>query len=199
MTKPKRLVPGRCCGAIIDVQPFFLAQIDRRLRSRMVTNIGNFARLLGHFRIPIVVTIEQPVDEKGKLPPAIARRLHDGAQVFEKDYFDLCKEKKIRSHLARLRKKQFILAGCETDVCVLQSCLGLLNLGYEVYVVEELLFSSTPNVYAAIARMEAAGATFLSYKTLFYELCASVDRSGDAEEQRDAFGPFPGDLPDSAV
>jgi nicotinamidase-related amidase len=199
MAKAKRIVPERCCGAIIDVQPFFLGQLDRRPRSRMVTNIGNFARLLGHFRIPIVVTIEQPVARKGELPAAIAKRLAGDVRVFEKDFFDLCKEKKIRDHLARLKRKQFVLAGCETDVCILQSCLGLLDLGYEVYLVEELLFSSTSNVHAAIARMAAAGATFLSYKTLFYELCASVDRSGDAEEQLDAFGPFPGDLPDSAV
>ena len=118
---------------------------------------------------------------------------------FEKDFFDLTKDKEIRDHIEHLNRKQVVLAGCETDVCVLQSCLGLLSLGYEVYVVEELLFSSSRNVEAAIERMQAAGAVFLSYKSLYYELLESVGGGGHAEKMGEAFGPFPDDLPDSAV
>ena len=55
-----------------------------------------------------------------------------------------------------------IVAGCETDVCVLQSCLGLLDLGYEVFAVEELLFSSAGDVAAAKARLRAEGVVFLT-------------------------------------
>ena len=72
------------------------------------------------------------------------------AQTFEKNFFDLTRGKKIRAHLERLNKRQAIVAGCETSVCA-RSCLGLLALGYEVYVVEELLFSSSRNVGSAIA------------------------------------------------
>jgi hypothetical protein len=79
---------------------------------------------------------------------------------------------------------------------VLQSCLGLLSLGYEVYVVEELLFSSSRSVEAATTRMQAAGAIFLTYKSLYYELLGSL---GDGGHIREGFGPFPDDLPDSAV
>ena len=174
MTMAKRIVPDHCCGVIIDVQRFFLMQVDKRLRSRIKTNTKNFVRLLGHFRIPIIVTLERPVDQKGSLPQDINKCLSDLSGTFEKDFFDLCKEKQIKSYLGRLKKKQVIVAGCETDVCVLQSCLGLLSLGYEVYVVEELLFSSSRNVVSAIARMKAGGATFLTYKSLYYELIESV-------------------------
>src|SRR5205809_898008 len=121
MALAKRIVIDRCCGAIIDVQGFFLSQLHKGLRARIRTNTKNFARLLGYFRIPIVVTLERPVDEKGFLPQEINRRLGDLTQTFEKNFFDLTKEKKIRDHLRRLRKKQVIVAGCETDVCVLQS------------------------------------------------------------------------------
>jgi nicotinamidase-related amidase len=191
--------PDRCCGAIIDVQGFFLAQVDKRRRPKIVTNIANFARLLGYLRIPMIVTVERPLDYKGVLPREIGKHLGDLAQTFEKDFFDLTKEKKIANHLARLKKKQVILAGCETDVCVLQSCLGLLGLGYEVFVVEELLFSSARNVEAAIARMRSEGAVLLSYKTLFFELVESVDGSRHTEKIFRTYGPMPDDLPDTAV
>ena len=84
------------------------------------------------------------------------------------------------------------MAGCETDVCVLQSCLGLLGLGYDVYVVEELVFSSSRNVDAAIARMKAAGAVFLTYKSLYYELIEAVDGCRHGEKVLATFGPSDG-------
>jgi nicotinamidase-related amidase len=199
MAMAQRIVPAHCCGVIIDVQGFFLSQLDKRRRSKIRTNIKNFARLLGYFRVPIVVTLERPVDEKGSLPQEINKRLSGLTQTFEKNYFDLTKETKIRNYVERLKKKQVIVAGCETDVCILQSCLGLLSLGYEVYVVEDLLFSSSRNVDLAMARMKAEGAIFLTYKTLYYELIETVECGRHTEKILEAFGPFPDDLPDSAA
>jgi nicotinamidase-related amidase len=198
-TKPKRIDVDRCFGAIIDVQSFFLSQVDKRLIARLKTNTKNFARLLGYFKIPIVATLERPVEHKGSLPKEIEKHLGEGAKILEKNFYDLTKEKTITDHLRRLKRKQAIVAGCETDVCVLQSCLGLLDLGYEVYVVEELLFSSARNVGSAMARMEAAGVVFVTYKTLHFELTAAVDGGRHGEKMVARFGPFPGDLPEGAV
>jgi isochorismate hydrolase len=195
----KRVIAENCAGAIIDVQDFFLAQLDGPdARAKMETNLVNFARLLGYFRIPIIATLERPVEQKGTLPDPLKAPLTK-AKIFEKDFFDLTKEKSIRDHLARLNKKQIVVAGCETDVCVLQSCLGLLDLGYEVFVVEDLVFSSALNVEAAFARMQAEGAVLLSYKTFYYELIEAVGGGPHAEGMVAAFGPFPDDLPDQAM
>ena len=194
----QRIVAESCAGAVIDVQDFFLAQLEgEEARGRMEANLVNFARLLNYFRIPIIATLEHPVRGKGPLPRALEAQLAE-AKLFEKDYFDLTKEDNIRDHLARLNKKQVIVAGCETDVCVLQSCLGLIDLGYEVFVVENLIFSAARDVTAALARMNSAGAVFLTYKTLYYELIQSVGGSPHAEAMVAAFGPFPDDLPDQA-
>jgi nicotinamidase-related amidase len=199
MTVVKRIAPDRCCGVIIDLQGFFLSQVDKRLGSRIKTNTGNLVRLFNYFQIPIVVTLERPVDFKGFLPKEIAKHLGDRAQTFEKNFFDLCKDTKIKAHLARLKRRQVIVAGCETDVCVLQSCLGLLSLGYEVYVMEELIFSSSPNADAAIARMKAEGVVFSTYKTLYYELIEAVEGGRHTEKLLEDYGPFPNDLPDSSL
>jgi hypothetical protein len=194
----KRIVVDRCFGAVIDVQDFFLAQLgNRTLRTKIETNLLSFARLLGYFRIPIVATLERPVSRKGRLPQRL-KMLGDAAELFEKDFFDLTKEKKIRDHISGLKRPQALVAGCETDVCVLQSCLGLLDLGHEVFVIEELLFSSARNVDAAVDRMKAEGAVFISYKTLFYELVEAVGGGRHAEKMIATYGPFPDDLPDSA-
>ena len=110
----KSIVASECCGAIVDYQDFFLAQVENRARSKLRVNTRNFARLLGYFRIPLVVTLERPVYGKGGVPKDISAHLTRDAKVFEKDFFDLTKEKRIRDHLARLKRKQVIMIGCET-------------------------------------------------------------------------------------
>jgi nicotinamidase-related amidase len=198
MTAVKRIAVDNCCGALIDYQSFFLAQLDARPRSRLSANTKNFVRLLGYLRVPMIATVERPIDRKGSVPEEISAHFGDRAKVFEKDFFDLTKEKTIRDHVGRLKKKQVIVAGCETDVCVLQSCLGLLGLGHEVYAVEEILFSSARDTDAAVARLKAAGVVFLTYKTLFYELIEAVDGGPHMKKMFKKFGPFPDDLPDIA-
>jgi nicotinamidase-related amidase len=120
--------------------------------------------------------------------------LSDRARIFEKSFFDACKDKTIKSHLGRLKRRQVLVAGCETDVCVFQSCLGLLRLGYQVYVVEELIFSSSSNVQAATTHLKDRGVVFLSYKSLYYELVESVDGPPNRKGKRS----FPDELPDTA-
>ena len=200
---PKRIVVKQCCGVVIDVQDFFLSQLDARLRANIEVNTANLIRLFGYFKIPVVATLERPIDLKGQMPDFLGEcfgGLPSGlGKSFEKDFFDLTKDSRIKAHLAKLKKKQAIVAGCETDVCVLQSCLGLLDLDYEVYAVEELLFSSAGDVSAARARLQAEGVVFLSYKTLYFELIEAVGGSRHAEKLDKALGPFPADLPESAV
>jgi len=199
----KRIVADRCCGAIIDVQEFFLMQLDAQRRGAIERNTANLVRLLGYYRTPMIATLERPLETKGQLPDLIddcLNDLPDGlAARFEKDFFDLTKEPKIRSHLTKLKKKQAIVAGCETDVCVLQSCLGLVDLGYEVFAVEETLFSSARDVEAARARMRAEGVVFVSYKTLYFELLEAVGASRHTDRLIKTFGPFPDDLPEAAT
>jgi hypothetical protein len=199
MTMAKRIVPEDCLGAIIDAQEFFLSQTSKRSSVNFRKNIKNFCRLLGYFKIPIIVTLERPVERKGLAPKEINENSGHLKVTFEKSFFDLTKEKEVRDYIGGLKRKQVIVTGCETDVCVLQSCVGLLNLGYEVWVVEELVFSSSRNVDAAIARMRAEGAMFLTYKTLYYELIEAVEGGRHTEKMYEKFGPFPDDLPDVSV
>ena len=198
MTGTKRILADQCCSAIIDYQDCFLEQLEPRSRARLGRNMASFARLLAYLRIPTIVTLERPVDRKGAVPPRFKATLGSATKVFEKGFFDLTKEKPIRTYLKGLKKKQIVVAGCETDVCVLQSCLGLLDLGFDVFAVEELLFSSTSRTDAAVERLKSAGVVFVSYKTLFFELTEAVTDGPHADKMIARLGAFPDDLPEDA-
>ena len=198
MTGTKRILSDQCCGAIIDYQDYFLAQLEPRSRARLSRNMGSFGRLLAYMRIPTIFTLERPVDRKGAVPAGIKATLGSTTKLFEKSFFDLTKEKPIRTYLKRLKKKQIVVAGCETDVCVLQSCLGLLDLGFDVFAVEELLFSSASRTDAAVERLKGAGVIFVSYKTLFFELTEAVADGPHADKMIARLGAFPDDIPEDA-
>lgn len=198
MTSTKRILADQCCSAIIDYQDCFLEQLEPRSRARLGRNMASFARLLAYLRIPTIVTLERPVDRKGAVPPRFKATLGSATKVFEKSFFDLTKEKPIRTYLKGLKKKQIVVAGCETDVCVLQSCLGLLDLGFDVFAVEELLFSSTSRTDVAVERLKNAGVIFLTYKTLFFELTEAVADGPHADKMIARLGAFPDDLPEDA-
>src|SRR5215216_2312636 len=184
MTGTKRVLADQCCGAIIDYQDYFLAQLEPRSRARLGRNMASFARLLAYMRIPTMLTLERPVDRKGAVPAGVKATLGSATKLFEKSFFDLTKE--------------IVVAGCETDVCVLQSCLGLLDLGFDVFAVEELLFSSASRTDAAVERLKGAGVIFVSYKTLIFELTEAVAGGPHADKMIARLGAFPDDIPEDA-
>src|SRR5437899_13017462 len=96
----KRIVADRCWGAIIDVQELFISQTDKRLWSKIKKDINNFARLLGHFRIPIVFTLERPVDQTGGLPEEVSTHVVRAARIFAIDFSDLTREQAIAQYIA---------------------------------------------------------------------------------------------------
>lgn len=173
--RPSRARILECCGIIIDVQDYFLEELTPERRSFILQGTLQLAQLWSDLKIPIIATLERPISSKGKLPEVFGS--FSNIKILEKDFFDLGKEPHIREHLRALGRKQIILAGCETDVCVLQSCLGLLQAGYEVYVVEDFIFSSTSQVSSSIQRMRDSGAILLTYKSLFHELLEAQQES----------------------
>jgi nicotinamidase-related amidase len=187
----KRLEIESCAGIVIDVQDHFLKQLDAPERRRIEAYTAYFVNLMTYLRIPILCTVERPLKEKGAMPAGVETGLSRGSAIIEKDFFDLTAEPQAVAQLRSFARKQVVLAGCETDVCVLLSCLGLLNLGYEVFVLEDLIFSSEPKTSAAVARMKAEGAIFLNFKTLYHELLGAVAGSPHRKALEKSCGVFP--------
>lgn len=166
---------------LIDIQEFFLDGWMAGLSEPLLTRSEFLLGLANVYALPTMYTLEHPVGEKGELAARLVPFLPLDAQRHVKRTFDCCGEPGIVAALAGLKRRQIAVAGGETDVCVLQSVLGLIERGYEVFLLEDCLFSSEANVGPAIRRMEMAGAIPTTVKTLNYELRATVGERG-AEE-----------------
>jgi isochorismate hydrolase len=74
-----------------------------------------------------------------------------------------------RLHAAR--RKKVILAGMETHVCVLQTCVGLLKEDFTVHVVGDAVCSRTKaNFTTGIEYMRDAGAVITGTETALFQL-----------------------------
>jgi isochorismate hydrolase len=159
---------------VIDVQPFFLEGWMDGAVEPLLARLEYLFGIATVYDLPMVCTFEQPVERKGWLPERLEPFVPEGTVRVTKHTFNCCAEPGILETIESLGKRQIAVAGGETDVCVLQSVLGLLNAGYEVFLLEDALFSSEPNVGPAVRRMEQAGANPSMVKTLNYELRHSV-------------------------
>lgn len=159
---------------VIDVQPYFLEGWMDGAVEPLLARLEFLLGIATVYGLPTVCTFEQPVERKGWLPERLEPFLPERAIRVTKNTFNCCAEPGILEMIGPLGKRQIAVAGGETDVCVLQSVLGLLNAGFEVFLLEDALFSSESNVGPAVRRMEQAGAIPSTVKTLNYELRLSV-------------------------
>jgi hypothetical protein len=128
--------------------------------------------------LPLIYTLEKPIETNGELPARLDAVFPAHGQKFVKNYFGSMTELPIRKAVEELPGRQIAVSGAETDVCVMQSVLGLLELGFEVFLLEDCLFTSETEPSPALRRMWQAGAVPASVKMIAYELVECVDNVG---------------------
>ena len=184
---------------LIDAQPGFWEVAfpgDEAGRRPVMVRLQHLLMLADWLELPVVATFEDPVAKHGELPERLEAVFPASGRRFTKKTYNLTLEWTISQALRRLQVQQFAVAGAETDVCVIQSVLGLLRMGYQVFVLEDCLFTSEPHPSPALRRMELAGAIPTTLKSLAYELVASTERTpwypeGWIDLERAYAKPFP--------
>ena len=119
--------------------------------------------------IPIVLTEQY---QKG-LGPTVAeiKEQLPSYQPIEKLTFNCCEEPNFLNKIKKLNKKTIILTGMEAHICVLQTCIGLLNERYNVHLVRDAVCSrAKENRKTAIEFMRDAGAVVTCTETVLFQL-----------------------------
>lgn len=166
--------PSDLAIVVIDVQPYFLDGWMAGDVEPVMARLEFLFALATVYDVPFLATFEQPIETKGWLPERLEPFFPAHGQRHVKQTFNCCGEPSIVAAIEGLGRGQIAVAGGETDVCVLQSVLGLIASGKQVFLLEDALFSSEPHVGPALRRMEQAGAIPSTVKTLNYELRRSV-------------------------
>jgi len=184
---------------LIDVQPSFLRHAFPKQGygyEALLVRLEHLLMLSDWMDLPLIATFEKPVADNGGLPERLEAVFPKKGQRFVKNFFGCISEPDIADAINELGVNQFAIAGAETDVCVMQSVLGLLGAGYQVFLLEDCLFTSTSQPTPALRRMNQSGAIPCTLKSMAYELVRCVDETpwyakGWAMKDHPVTKPFP--------
>lgn len=138
-------------------------------RDAFFKNVGRMIKGANILGIPIIWN-EQLPDKLGKTVQQIAELLADQSPLV-KNTFSCCGNPDFIDKLKSLGRKQVLLVGMETHVCVYQSAIDFIPLGYEVHLVADAVSSRTlENKQIGIQAIKDLGAKITSVETAFFEL-----------------------------
>ena len=153
---------------VIDVQGKLAQIMDQK--EALFANLEKMIKGIQVLEIPIIWT-EQVPEKLGPTLPEFSELLTHSAKPIAKSSFSCCGHPPFVEAIQALGRRQVLLTGIETHVCVYQTALDLLDAGYEVQVVADAVSSRTSaNKQIGLERMKAAGATLTSTEMALFEL-----------------------------
>jgi nicotinamidase-related amidase len=181
---------------VVDAQPGFFAyealgEGDAIRASKAVARITWMAGLATLLDVPAVVVEEAPL-RNGHTDPGILERLPDDVPVIVKPTFGLAAHGEAVDSIRATGRGTPVLVGFETDVCIAQSAVGLLELGFRAVVPEDATYTNSALEHErGLARMAGAGVERNHCKGLAFEWLHTVDRALEDFPQAAALGTPP--------
>ena len=162
-----RILANESVGLIIDIQERLHPFISEN--EKLIKNTAILIEGLKAVGIKIMVT-EQYTKGLGTTVEPLKNLLSEISFV-EKMAFSCCDEPVFYEKLSLQGVRNVIIAGIESHVCVLQTCIDLLSSGYIPVIVEDCVGSRNPNdKKIAIERMRKEGAVITTYESVLFEL-----------------------------
>lgn len=151
---------------IIDIQEKLVRALDKDIVVKRASNLVKSAKILN---IPVVVTEQYPKG-LGSTVEALSSNLPDNAPIVEKTAFNALLEDGFLEKLKSFGKKQIVICGIETHICVHQTTAALLREGFEVYVAKDACASRNKYEFKqGVEIMEANGAKISCVEIILFE------------------------------
>jgi nicotinamidase-related amidase len=155
---------------VIDARPRFLGPEAEAAVERMAWLVAVAARL----GVPVVATEEEP-ERNGATDSRVANQWPAGTPVLTKPTFGLAGTPEIIDTVRATARGTAVVVGCETDVCVAQSAIGLLTAGFACVVVDDATFSVGEMHERGLTRLASEGVVRNHAKGVAYEWLRTVE------------------------
>ncbi|MBF0241089.1 MAG: hydrolase [Desulfamplus sp.] len=164
---------------VIDVQGK-LAQLMYK-KDDLFESLQTLIKGLAILEVPII-WVEQLPEKLGPTIPEVTKLMQElmpNVKPIAKKSFSCCGNEKFMESFKAINKKQVLVAGIESHICVYQTSVELLGAGYEVQVVSDCVSSRTEkNKKIGIKRIVQAGGAETSTEMIIFELMKAAE--GDA-------------------
>ena len=166
---------------IIDIQERLLNAVFNK--EEVQKKSGIIAGAADILKIPVIVTEQYPKG-LGETIDSLKSCLNKETLFFEKTAFSALDDSLIADAISKFSRKQIILFGIETHICVYQTAIALLQKGFNVFVVKDACASrETDEFKAGINLMEKEGAKILTTEMVIFEMLKSSKHPNFKEVQ----------------
>lgn len=162
------LVKDNAALVVVDIQDILMpksVEVVEQYLGRAVKLI-HVARMLA---MPVLVTEQYP-ERLGGTNERVVEALGDIPRLPKMEFGCLANDA-FKAALEATGRKQLVLIGMEAHVCVMQTALDAIDMGYEVYIVRDAVVSGRKYEYkAGIARIKQAGGVPVTTDMAIFEL-----------------------------
>lgn len=160
------------CLILIDVQEKLTPYVQHA--ENLIARCKWMLRLAKELDVPMVISEQYP----SGLGVTVEPLRHFGTTL-DKVHFSCWRDQALSTHLEQLKKKQIVLIGIETHVCVLQTALDLCKAGYHVFVVVDAVSSRHELDHRyGLKRIKQSGGYLVTSEMVFFEW---VNKAGTPE------------------
>jgi nicotinamidase-related amidase len=152
---------------VIDVQEKLFRVMYQK--EQFADNLQRLIKGIQVLEVPVLVTEQYP-QGLGPTIPEIAGLL-TVVKPYPKVNFSCCGDEAFLRAFQQAHRKQVLIAGIESHICVYQTAADLISAGYEVHVVGDAVSSRTgQNKNTGIHMMLESGAKLTSTEAALFEL-----------------------------
>lgn len=153
---------------LIDHQPYQLTNLNSHDPQMAVNNAVGLAKAAKVFGVPTILT--SVLEERGGFIFPQITDLFPDQQVIDRTLINTWQDPKVVDAVKATGRKQLIMAGLWTEVCVAMPAIQALGEGWDVTVVTDASGGTSVEAHeVAIQRMIAAGANVITWLALAAE------------------------------
>ncbi len=167
----KRLDKNDAAVLFVDHQAGLLSLVRDFSPDEFKNNVLALADIARFFNLPTILTTSFEDGPNGPLVPELKEMFPQAPYIARPGNINAWDNEDFVKAVKATGKKQLIIAGVVTDVCVAFPTLSALEEGFDVFVVTDASGTFNPVVRdAAWARMTAAGAQLMNWFSVGCEL-----------------------------
>ena len=153
---------------VVDIQRKLMAA-DAGVTGRFIRNVKRLVETATVLGLPIVVTEQNP-ERLGGTIEEIDALLGDTPR-FSKLEFSCTANPAVAAALKQTGRSQCLLVGMETHICVMQTALGLVEAGFQPYVVTDGTLAAAKDEHkAGLRRMIQEKVSLVTTQMAIFEL-----------------------------
>ena len=175
------LTPENSILVLIDHQPFQFANLNSHEPTMIINAVAGLSKAAKIFKVPTILTTV--IEERGGLIIKQIQDVFPEQNPINRTFINTWEDPNVTDIVAASGRKQLVIAGLWTEVCVAMPAIQAIGEGYDVFVVTDACGSVSIEAHdMAVRRMVAVGITPITWLAVASEWQRDWARTDTAGE-----------------